>query len=325
MNPAERGRFMDERPRLLDRLYYRADDGWRAPLLYIPPAPGGAGEPVILAHALGGSPDLFRSERSASLAGTLSAAGFSVYLLAHRGDASALPPAGRSGFCFDDIVEQDVPAALERACAHSGYARAHWVGHGLGGQLGLGWAARGGDRFAAVVAMCAPVAFSSSMTVLRRSALLAALLPAHWSLPTGRVAPALAPWVADREPIAGERLRGALAHSVGDVPVELLRQLGRWVADGSMVDACGLFDYREALRSATGDLLVVVAPDDGIAGPWATAAAADAWGGRSDLLRLPEGYGRLDALIGREASAAVFEPVASWLTARRRQAWEDAG
>ena len=72
-----------------------------------------------------------------TLAGALSDAGFSVYLLAHRGDADAIAPSPGATPWFDDVVGRDLPAAIERVVAHARYARALFVGHGLGGQAGL--------------------------------------------------------------------------------------------------------------------------------------------------------------------------------------------
>ena len=80
-------------PWRLDRVYYEADDGWRAPLFRLDPRPGGAGEPVVLAHGLGWNHHILDYRADLSLARTLSVQGFTVYLLEHRGDRSALPPA----------------------------------------------------------------------------------------------------------------------------------------------------------------------------------------------------------------------------------------
>ena len=138
LHPDERAPFVEtRRPPPLRRVYYAADDGWSAPLTVLPECPGGAGEPVVLAHALGLNCDAWRYGGS-SLAGYLQAAGFRVYLFNHRGDRDAIAPQRHSSFDVDDIIARDIPAALDAVRNDSGFSRPFWIGHGLGGQLGIG-------------------------------------------------------------------------------------------------------------------------------------------------------------------------------------------
>ena len=322
LNPAERGPFLETgRPRALQRLYYRAFDGWQAPLLHLPPLPGAPGEPVLVCHTLLASNDLYRYGRGPTLVGSLRRAGFSVYLMTHRGDRDAIAPRWRTGRSFDDIVEFDVPAALQRVVEHSGYAKVHLVGHGLGGQIGLAWAARGGDRVAAQVAVAAPVQFDTSMSELRRGALIGAFLPGRVRLPARILARLAVPWAEVADDVPGARWRGALHFGSADCPTELLHQLGTWLREGSLTDRTGLFDYREGLQAATGPLLVVVSEGDTVCPPWAGRSAAASWGGPADVLQVERG-GHVDLLIGEDASRSVFEPLVAWLDERRRLAWD---
>lgn len=332
MHPASRENYVEApSPRPLTRLYYEAEDGWRAPLLHIPACPGGAGEPVVLLHALGFSPDAFRYGSGSTLAQSLSDAGFSVYLLAHRGDAAALAPV-RGSFVFDDIIERDWPAALERIREHSGFARVFAVGHGLGGQLTLAAAGRSAaEGLAGVIALCAPVRFAVPRSETLRANLATRLLPSNWRIPARRIAPLLAPWVDAEADLLGRtspgaapsaRVRGVMLHGMEDVPVGLLRQMTRWFAHGSLVDRTGWFDYREALVDARVPLLVgATRADPTCPAEWAFSAM-DTWGGPSEILDLPDSWGHLDPLLARDAEEHCFKPIAAWLTARRRLAWE---
>ncbi|MFK7928242.1 MAG: alpha/beta fold hydrolase [Myxococcota bacterium] len=333
LNPSVRESCIERTTlRPLSRLYYEARDGWRAPLFMLPAAPGGSGEPVILAHALGAHPDTFRFGADVTLAGALRRAGFTVYLLGHRGDADAVPPRPGVGFDFDDVLNLDVPAAVARVREHSGAQRVLWVGHGLGGQLGLAWASRSGrEDLAAVVSMCAPVTFdpSSMRTEVRRIARASALLPSHWNLPSRAVAWASVPWMnGESERLAGAasrtagpRLRGLLSQGVDDLPVGLLQQLNSWMRRGSWTDRTGGVDYAEGLVDARSDLLVVVAEDDALCPVQAGLAAAAFWGGRTESLRLPAGWSHLDPLTATDAAEQVHDPVVRWLGARRELAW----
>jgi pimeloyl-ACP methyl ester carboxylesterase len=335
MHPAAREPYLPQpRPRPLDRLYFESIDGWRAPLLWAPPAPGGPGEPVVLAHALGLSPDAFRLDDRRGLVGCLTRAGFSVYLLCHRGDAAAIPPDGARPFDFDDILERDVPAALARVREHSGFVRAHWVGHGLGGQLGLAWAARGGPgALASVVSVGAPVVFAGAdlRTEVRRAARVAALLPGQWRLPTSAVGWAVAPWIGDGAALdglgsaatAGPDARGLLCFGTGDLAAGIVAQVGRWLAAGSWTDRSGLLDYAESLRGASGPLLVVASPDDVVCPAAAALAALDAWGeGPRERVVVP-GYGHVDPLTAGDAQDRVAAPIVAFLDRHRRRAWPD--
>lgn len=335
MHPDLREPCVATRPPAAVRLYYSSSDGWRAPLGYLPPAPGGAGEPVILAHALGVGADAFRYGAGGTLAGALSRAGFAVYLLAHRGDRTATPPRPGVGFDFDDILERDVPAALARVREHAGFPRVHWVGHGLGGQLGLAWAGRCGDEdLGTVAALCAPAGFTRRppRSEARRVAHAAAFLPSHWQLPSRALAWAATPWVANEHDVVGHvtpgategpRLRGVLTHAVEDLPVGLLAQVGRWMRSGAWTDRTGMLDYGESLAAARCPLFVVSAAEDAICDPADAQLALARWGAQDRRgLALPDGWGHLDPVLARDATEQVHAPLVEWLVQRRQESWD---
>ena len=278
-HPRSREPFVEHpRPVALSRVYYTSRDGWRSPLFHLPAKPGGAGEPVVLAHALGVGPDAFRYGRGPTLASALQRAGFNVYLLTHRGDSESVGPrrgtSSADGCGFDGIVRNDVPALLGRVREHSGFPAVHWVGHGLGGQLGLAWSGwSASEGLASVVAIGAPIRFEPSRSTSVRLARAAALLPAHWGLPTQAATRALAPWVAANGTSPPARVRGLLRYASEDVAAGLLDQVSRWMYEGRLVDSAGNFDYTIALSRATTPLLCVAVPGDVMA-PLACATPA---------------------------------------------------
>ena len=129
----------------LEPVYYRAADGWEAPLWRLPPRPGASGEPIVLAHALGSSLRVMDWSPESSLVRRLHRSGFDVYLFEHRGDPSARPPVRPGPADLDAIIAEDIPAALERVRALSGYPRTLWLGHGFGGQLAYAYLSLGGS------------------------------------------------------------------------------------------------------------------------------------------------------------------------------------
>lgn len=316
-------------PAAADRYYYRAEDGWEAPLWRLPPRPGASGEPVILAHGLGVGARSFDFNPASSLAVRLQQLGFDVYLLEHRGDRHAVAPAGARSFDFDDIATHDVPAALATVRRISGFPRALWVGHALGGLLMYAHLARGGAaELAAGVAMCAPVRFDAPRSRARLAGLAAHLLPTDWSVPLRAVQRALSPW-ADPTMLAsvgqdldGPTVRGQMVHSAEDVATGLVRQLAGWVSSGAFTDRHDRLDYVAAMRGLDFPLLCVAAEGDRICPPEAARPALDALGGEAGLWRgLDAGWGHLDPLMGRRAATELFPELGAWLDRWRRACW----
>lgn len=330
LHPGAPGRYLEApAPPPLVRLHYEAVDGWRAPVLHLPPRPGGPGEPVIVAHGLGVVGDVFRYGKGPTLAHRLSEAGFAVYLLAHRGDREGLPPAdgARRAVSFDDLVERDLPAAVACVLAHADYPRAHVVGFGLGGQLALVHAARRPESLASVVAVGSPVRFAGARSGLRLGARWLGLLPAHWHLPLRTAARVSAP-VFDPSPLApscpGARLRGVLELASDDLPIALLRQLAAWLEAGTLTSRGGVVDLVETFVDAEVPLLAVAGSHDPLGPPEAVRPAVERWGHPDAALLEVDAHGHLDLLLGEDADAQVFVPLTRWLDARRRLAWEGA-
>ncbi len=319
-SPGDRAPFLRADQPPLTRLRYQADDGWGADLFHVAPLPGASGEPVVLAHGLGGSHRDFALEAGRGLAAALRAAGFSVYLLEHRGDPCAVAPPGAGPFTVDDIATRDVPAALDRVVQHSGYPRVLWVGHGLGAQLWcLSRALGAEDRFAASSLIAPAVRFRAGASALRSAGLLAALLPRGWVLPTRRVQALLTPFVAGGADVAspdteGARARGRLRHGAGDVHGGVVRQVARWVAQGSLTDSTGRLDVVAALRPA---IVQVVLPTEDPACPIGAAEPLIVRLG-ADVIDLPPGFGHLDPLLGDHAAVEVHAPIVAFLSSHRR-------
>ena len=253
----------------------------------------------------------------------MSAAGFSVYLLEHRGDRSALPPAGAPAFSVDDIALRDIPAAIDAIRAHSGYARVLGVGHALGAQaLYLALAHLGTDDFAGLVAISAAVRFRASASATRNAGLVAALLPSGWVLPARRLQQLASPFVASGEEIAspdttGPVARARLRHAAGDLHGGVLRQVARWIHAGHLTDATGRLDVVAALRPFPS--VIVTADADPVCSPVDALPAAAALG--AELLTLTGGWGHLDPLIGVRAPEQVHGTVLSFLDTQRSRCW----
>lgn len=316
--PELRERF--EQPpdkQVLRRLYYRADDGWRAPLFRLEAPPGATGEPVVLAHGLGVNRHSLDYAEGLSLARAIRAAGFQVFLLEHRGDREAIAPPQARAFDVDDIATRDLPAAIDAVREETGFARVLYVGHALGGQLLYAHMAHArGDDLAAAVTLCAAVQFDRPRSGARMLPIVRALLPRRWSLPTRLAAKLAAPGHRGLGELSGELSRGMLLHGASDLGLGVARQALLWVERGSLCDRDDRLDYVEALAGVPTPTLVVAARSDTVCPPDYAVGVLDHLPG--ELLVVPGGH--LDPLVGAGREQA-WPALIAWLERHRRACW----
>jgi len=318
LHPSVREPFVEApRPEPLPRLHVETHDGWSFPLFRVDPCPGGAGEPVILLHSLAGSPHAFRYGAD-SLAATLSAEGYAVYLACYRGDADAIRSVGAPAPSLDAVARIDLPAALQRVRAHAGAERVHLLGFGLGALLAMDLGARRPDHTATVTALAPPLRVPRVRSELRAAQLAMQLIPSSWRVPVRAMGRASLPLI-EGERCRGDRLRGSLAYATDDVPVAMVQQLLEWVHEARPSLVRGV-DLAACLAQGTAPLHVLVGTQDPVALPGSAAAAAASWGGRCTQHHVAD-HGHLDLLVGRRAPELVFDPVLGWLSEHRERSW----
>ncbi len=321
LRPGERDAFVRADTAPVSRLRYQSDDGWAADLFHLPPLPGAAGEPVLLGHGLGATHRDFVLDPRGGLARYLRDQGHAVYIWEHRGDPSSIPPPDAGPFSVDDIATRDLPAAIDRVLGHSGYSRVLVAAHGLAAQAVLIARALGAeDRLAAAALLGPAVLFSAPASATRLASVVAALLPASWTLPARRVQQLATPWITDGADLgspgtAGSLARGRLRHGGADLAGGVVKQVARWVAEGALTDATGRLDIVTAQRPLPA--LVVTGNDD----PACPPGAADPLVARlrAKHLALGAGWGHLDCLLGGQAPEVVFAPVSRFFLDHRRR------
>ncbi|MBM4379300.1 MAG: alpha/beta fold hydrolase [Deltaproteobacteria bacterium] len=313
-------------------LRVRTADGWEVAVFQRPPRVRRFAEPVVLAHGLGVTHRFMDFEPRWSLAHALNDAGFETWAVDFRGTGRS----GRwgKGHGVDEHIHLDVPAVLEAVRRESGAAQVLWVGHSLGGLIGL--AAAGGPaagQLKGLVALGSPL-FMGSHPVLARALLLGLLLSWPFRLRLSWVTLAAAPvvgrWVlpmADvvmnpaHVPPPVQRLLSA--EVLSSISHGVLRQLSDWFASGQFRSRDGAVDYRaQALRldlpllfcAGTVDHL---APAEGVVRAFEASASSDkslrvfgcAHGHAMD-------YGHGDLCFGTGAPTELFPVVRQWLEAR---------
>src|SRR5688572_17350102 len=116
-----------------DTLVYRTADGWEADVRHYP----GEGPPVLLVHGMGANHYNWDYRPEVSLAHTLQARGWDVWIPELRGDPGSRAPSrrARSSGTFSDHATLDLPAAVDAVLAATGEDQLYWVGHSMGGML----------------------------------------------------------------------------------------------------------------------------------------------------------------------------------------------
>jgi pimeloyl-ACP methyl ester carboxylesterase len=313
------------------RLEAHTADGWTLAVWHSPPEVRRFLEPVVLCHGLANNHAFF-DVRPRSLVAHLTALGFDCYAVDLRGAGASRPPdEGPWSVTVDDHVLRDVPAVVALVTAEAGASQLLWVGHSLGGLVGL--AASGGalaGHLKALVTIGSPAFFS------RRRGLVWLLGLAQWLSPWGALGTGLVRLVA---PLAGrvpapplgsanlgnmtpEVQRLAAANVFAPMWRGVLSQLADWIHHDAFRSLDGAVDYRAVVARLTAPVLVVGGSVDALAPLPATEALSElvpaghrqlarfgvAFGHRAD-------YGHGDLVLGRYADQEVFPVIDAFLSA----------
>jgi pimeloyl-ACP methyl ester carboxylesterase len=310
-----------------------AVDGWKLCAWHRVPSTRRFLEPVVLCHGLSNNHRFLEFQAPHSLANALAEAGFEVFTVELRGAGAAFAGHQRDG-SIDDYVRFDVPALINFATAQAGSPRAFWVGHSLGGLVGLAAAdASLQEKLKGLVTIGSPVFFKFQFHTRWL------LHFAYWLSPFGRfrtdwlaalVAP-FAGWVhvpigggmANQRNIPGWVQRRAMAEVIAPIWHGVLRQLRDWTLHDRFVSEDGTVDYRERVRALRVPHLVVGGVADLIAPPSNCNAHFALAGSEDKQLRIfgaafgqEANYGHGDLLLGTRASVEVYPPLVAWLRER---------
>lgn len=218
-----------------DRLTYQTDDGWRVTMEHFPHTKG-RGEPILVYMGPLIHSRILRLGDGQFLR-ALQENGFDVFLFSHRGQRNSVPPSSHTStsvhHTWNDILNHDLPCAIDAIKRYTKASRIFMLGHGLGGLMTYSWLSHGGARdLAGTITIDAPALYTPHNIPLRYQLLQKIL--AHWSqYPTK----ALAQLQAQRSPLlhpdlSPQRSRGILHHCLENISPNMVDQLTHWITTG---------------------------------------------------------------------------------------------
>ncbi len=288
-------------------------------------------EPVVLCHGIANNFSFLEFLPPQNVAQFLTNLGFDTYSVGHRGDAHSVPPDWLNDADFDDIVRADIPAILEAVYAHSKKERVLWVGHSLGGLLGLASAAVS-PKIVGICTIGSPVFFKLQNAYGWLLKVGQWLSPAGL-FPTDFMARVLAPFAArinigekvisvsaNLKNIDAASQRALLANGTAPLWRGVLWQLEDWVRSNTFRSRDGKIDYRAQLAALQVPILVVAGSVDGLA-PLTVSREYFELLTTHDKQFAPfgkafgqvEDYGHGDLVIGRLAHTEVYPVIGDWL------------
>lgn len=304
-----------------DTRAYQTTDGWEGELRHY----AGKGPPILLVHGMGANHYNWDYRPEVSLAWTLQAAGWDVWIPELRGDPGSRGPskAAQNRWTFSDLATLDLPAAVDAVLTETGEKQLYWVGHSLGGMLLYTAISDYPEKIAGGVAVCSPSGFAHPLEDQKTALANRWLFAGHGSIPAvafgqltgglGKSNP-LFHRVAHVENLDFAVARGLAKHALVDLPNSLAREAIGWVDAGELVHEDGV----PWIKPNPVPMLVLGGSDDKIVSePDVRATCRKFPNCEYRLLGTAGGlsteYGHVDALLGRSAQTEVYPIILDWL------------
>ncbi len=273
----------------------------------------------------------------------LAGVGWDVFNLDLRGHGRSRARGSTPSASLDAYIAEDLPMAVDAACALSGFTRSFVLGHSLGGVVACAAAPAMLPSLAGLVTLAAPWALGRGNRVLLEL-VRAANRAADWADAHGAAVPmrfvqglfqrTRALWDHRRVPLPLRAwhpgsfepalLDEYLARSFDRATLGELAHLATHGVDGAFHSDDGRVDYARAWAQCDVPLLVIAGTRDLLAPVESVRAAYDVSASRDRTLRLlPFGHG--DLLLGREAPSTTWRVVDAWLAARVDRCGKFAG
>ncbi|MBN2493309.1 MAG: alpha/beta hydrolase [Deltaproteobacteria bacterium] len=306
------------------------DDGWTLRLDRYP-----GDRAVLFVHGMGANHHNFDLNERHSLALYLHRKGFDCWVveLRGRGESVRRTP-GKEDWQFEDFLHRDMRRVVsflrERGCSP-----VHWIGHSMGGMLGVAFAeCYGQSDLRSLSLFGTPLRFGRKQWMLK---LWGSLVQVHRFVPTldqekwgRRLLPLMARnrqalqfflrFLANPDNVDTETILDIFDKLVTNEAPGIILQFSDWVRSGHVRSADRGFDYTDHLHRMTVPALFVCGVDDLMAPPRIIARQIDRLGTRrvrQVVLSRKNGYradyGHGDLIIGRHAPDEVYPLIAAWI------------
>jgi len=311
------------------------EDGWQIGLhRWLPnPEVPARGYPVLMCHGICANGYNFHIDEEHSMALYLQAQGFDCWVLELRSANSKLvkAPKGtrRHNFCFDDLVDYDLPAAIRTVQAHTQSQQVHWIGHSMGGMIAyasdMGEPSALSHPIRSLTAIASPGNFSKEHKLAIALYDIFCFFPKIPSAFLSKLVAPIAPWFDWLSPwtfrpgsTKKEVIRFACTHLVSDLSTRLFKQFVFFIVRGQLVREDGDSIYEERLKQQPFPAFFMAGSHDIIAPPNSVYYAYRRWSGpkKWQLYEPDEGYqeyAHADLMIARYAPTEIYPDILQWL------------
>jgi pimeloyl-ACP methyl ester carboxylesterase len=310
-------------------------DGWELAVSHFRPNSPTNRLPVVLCHGLSANRFNLCLPGRHSVAAFLQRAGYETFVCDLRGAGdSRHPPPGRkiADIDFDAHLFQDAPAVVDLALKVTGAKQAFWVGHSMGGLLGLALAeTEHASKLAGVVAIGSPTRFTFHEKWLGQLLRLSLPLAIGGRVRQRWLLRLIAPWLGyvplpngtflNPRNMTGLVNRLVAYHVLDNPPRKLLGQFESWMRrdawDTQSPPRNLLFD----LKNIQCPVLLMGGSRDHLSPPKGMEAALQDLGTHDKSLIIlgrdrgdAQDYGHGDLVFGDRAPDEVFPLVERWLS-----------
>ncbi len=317
------------------RIPVQTQDGWNIIVhLHNAKEPLIGRYPIILSHGLATNKFSVDLDESHSLAYYLKKKGYTVFVLNLRGVGNSYhdSPKRYKDFCFDDIVDYDVPAVIKKVKELTGSPKINWIGHSMGAMIAqafLGKAQPDSKDIACFISLGGPgnlehvnsgllgfIAHYRKLFGLFDIKFLAKLFSPFF----GRIPSSLDMNILSKKDIDEKTISRILYNAAENIAEGLAQQLSSWVCEGKEVTRDDSFNYRFGLKNIQIPSLFISGEADEIAPPQSINFAFNQIQSEekkhitlSKKNNFSVDYSHMGLVVGRNATHEVFPLIGDWL------------